>query len=404
MALSVSHGEWQPDPERPASRRVWLLPVKVEAGDQLHAFIARHVVARDLRPGTEAHYREQVRPVVRFCAEAGIARLEEWTPEDGLDFVRWLSAQRCAPGNGQATTSSSRPWKPRRVNMVLTLVKLYFRHKIETGEMASSPLAGVRNRKEEIDTDPIYLTGAQLSALLRTCDRSKGLSCRDYILVAFCACLGLRPSEVCRIKRSDLQGNRIVVPSAASKTRESRTCYLPEDPQRRGQLAAALRKPLADYLLWRSTRVQEHDGDGRLFVNRLGRALTPAALRQVCSALAEAAGMDPKLVTIYRLRHTAAVKVLRESGWNLETTRRLLGHKGYAMVIRYTRLRDEDLLEEFRKWDMFSGVELPTETVQKERKPSLADIKRKQKAHGIADGEVADLLMGRPRNARGDGD
>jgi integrase len=341
------------------SRALATEPRELTVREQLIGLIDRHAVACDLRAGTVQCYRAHIPVVTRFCEQQGIRRLQDWSRDQGLAFVAWMSVQRCAHRWRGEDEGAPRPWSPRRINLVLNLARLAFRGLQESGEISEDPLRGVRNRREERSMAPVYLSDEEAQALLDACDLRQGAGCRDFLIIAFCLCIGLRPSEVCRVRRCDLQGSRLTVQAAATKIRDTHTLLLPEDPQQPGELDPELRQPLTEYLAWRasrSTAVTNHDP---LFVNVEGLPLTPDLLYHNCKNLAARIGIRPRRVSIYAFRHTCAVRALRQSNWDIEFVRRLLRHRSMDMTQRYLKLFDKDFEERARRVDMLGGISLP---------------------------------------------
>jgi integrase len=327
---------------------------------QLEGLIDRHAVARDLRAGTVQCYRTHIPVVIRFCEEHGIRRLQDWTRDHGLAFVTWMSAQPCISRWPRQDDRAKRPWSATRINLVLNLARLAFHGLQETGEIGEDPLRGVRNRRKEHDTTPVYLSDGEVQALLEACDLRQGLGCRDFLITAVCLCVGLRPSELCRVRRCDLQGSRLTVPAFAAKVRKTHTLLLPEDPQQPGELDPELRRPLMEYLSWRAGRSTALSDIDPLFVNLHGLPLTPNTLYQNCKHQGARAGLPPRRVSIYVLRQTCAVRALKQSNWDTEFVRRLLRHGNVSMTQRYLKLLDKDFEERARRVDMLGGISLPS--------------------------------------------
>ena len=335
-------------------------PRELTVREQLISLIDKHAVARDLRAGTVQCYRAHIPVVTRFCEQQGIKRLQDWSRDHGLAFVAWMSVQPCAPRWRGEDEGGPRPWSATRINLVLNLARLAFRGLHESGEISEDPLRGVRNRRRERSTTPVYLSDEEAQALLDACDLQQGTGCRDFLIIAFCLCIGLRPSEVCRVRRCDLQGSRLTVQAAATKIRDTHTLLLPEDPQQPEELDPELRQPLTEYLAWRASRragITDHDP---LFVNGEGLPLTPDLLCHNCRNLGARVGLRPRRVSIYAFRHTCAVRALKQSNWDIEFVRRLLRHKSMDMTQRYLKLFDKDFEERARRVDMLGGISLPS--------------------------------------------
>ena len=327
---------------------------------QLVGLIDKHAVASDLRAGTVQCYRTHIPVITRFCEQQGIQRLQDWTRDQGLAFVTWMSEQPCAPRWHRQEGGAPRPWSATRINLVLNVARLAFHGLQEAGEIGEDPLRGVRNRRREHDTTPVYLSDDEVQALLGACRLRQGLGYRDFLIIAICLCVGLRPSEVCRVRRCDLQGSRLTVPAFAAKVRRTHTLLLPEDPQQPGELNADLRGPLSEYLAWRASHSTGLGDQDPLFVTIHGWPLTPNALYHNCQHLGARAGLPPRRVSIYVLRHTCAVRALKQSNWDTEFVRRLLRHGNVSMTQRYLKLLDRDFEDRARRVDMLGGISLPT--------------------------------------------
>jgi integrase len=92
-----------------------------------------------------------------------------------------------------------------------------------------------------------------------------------------------------------------------------------------------------------------HPRDGRLvefLLTHHGRRLTPHALRGTLHRAANVAGIDP--VTPHQLRHTYATALIN-AGVSLQALMALLGHSSAEMSLRYARLFDKTIRDDYER-------------------------------------------------------
>lgn len=230
-------------------------------------------------------------------------------PEDVRDYRQHLLAVRGAA--------------PATVNRRLAAVRAFFNFLTARGEVAANPAArigGVRMTRPA----PRALSGPELRRLLREARRAANPLHRAVVVVLLNT--GLRASELCGLKLSDLQlsprRGRLVVRGKGEKVREV-------------PLNAGAREALEEWL-----SVRPAAADDRLFVGRRG-PLTPSGVWRIVTKLARRAGLED--VHPHALRHTFATRLLREAGADLVTVAELLGHEDISTTARYTKPSAEDL-------------------------------------------------------------
>lgn len=165
----------------------------------------------------------------------------------------------------------------------------------------------------------------QVIRLLTVCD------VRDRALLVMLLDTGLRASEICSLRRSDIDWSsgefRVV-----GKGNKERT----------GWLHAYTLELLREYLDTRS------DGHPAIWMGRKG-PLTPNGIHQLIERRAESAGIrgDVRRL-VHSFRATFAKNYLRAGG-DLESLRRLLGHEDIAMSAHYAQLADDELRDRKRE-------------------------------------------------------
>jgi len=186
--------------------------------------------------------------------------------------------------------------------------------------------------------EPRTLSGAQLDAVLASCDTSSMLGRRDCVLIGVMVDARLRASEACRLRVGDIDfENRRLSVLVKGRKRHVRK-FAPET------------KSLLE--MWLSVRAQvvgARVDPGTVFVsvggNTPGCALTPSGLRVVFRYIAKRAGLQGGF-SPHDLCRTFATEATR----NGAPTRTVQVGGGWAnmdLVQLYTRALDVDQIDEF---------------------------------------------------------
>jgi site-specific recombinase XerD len=162
---------------------------------------------------------------------------------------------------------------------------------------------------------PDILSGSEVQRLLDAIESTKH---RAIVMTAYGS--GLRISEVCGLKISDIDSQRMTLRVLGKGGRE-RYVMLPE------RVLFLLRR------YW----VAERPSKPWLFPGQqAGCPASPASVRHYLHAAAEKTGLR-KRVTPHVLRHTFATHLL-ELGTDVRVIQMLLGHRSIRTTMRYTRM------------------------------------------------------------------
>ena len=162
----------------------------------------------------------------------------------------------------------------------------------------------------------------ELMALLAACKRTR-LEERNKAILMVLMDTGLRSSELCNLRMSDIHSTNLYVMGKGQKER-----YVP--------LSRKTWKAILEYL---KVRYDDNEGDP-LFVSYQSSALTRSGLQQLMKRLSRFAGV--KNVHPHRFRHTFAVQYLMNGG-DPFTLKRILGHSSMDMVEHYLELSRENV-------------------------------------------------------------
>lgn len=152
---------------------------------------------------------------------------------------------------------------------------------------------------------------------------------RDYcILVLFLNC-GMRVSELVGIDLSDIQGETLRLRGKGNK---ERIVYLNE----------ACNHAINDYLVVRNPEKAIPKDKNALFLSQKGSRISVDAVQAMLNKCLLKAGLDPKLYSPHKLRHTAATLML-QNGVDIRTLQEVLGHANLSTTQIYTHIDNEGL-------------------------------------------------------------
>lgn len=167
---------------------------------------------------------------------------------------------------------------------------------------------------------PVVLSLEEVTAILAALHHPKQ---RAVLMTAYAA--GLRISEVCRLKVSDIDSRRMVI----------RVCDGKGSKDRDTLLSPRLLKILREY--WKLERPTDW-----LFLNHYGKGPIPKEnVRNAFKDACRKAGIT-KRATPHTLRHSFATHLL-DAGTELVVIQALLGHASYKTTLRYIHLSTRHL-------------------------------------------------------------
>lgn len=171
---------------------------------------------------------------------------------------------------------------------------------------------------------PVILSVEEVAQVI---DCARNLFHRALLLTAY-SC-GLRRSEVCRLKVSDIDSQRMMIRITQGKGGVDRDV----------PLSPALLETLREY--WRWMRPQTYLFPGTEKGWRVDRPVTAKAIWEAAAYAAKKAGIT-KRVSPHILRHSWATHQL-EAGMDLKTLQVLLGHDDLETTSRYLHLSKKHL-------------------------------------------------------------
>lgn len=219
---------------------------------------------------------------------------------------------------------------PRSQARILSGIRTFFRFLLLDGyreddpsELLESPQIGRHL--------PEVLTIEEIDRMLECIDKSTREGQRNTAIIETLYGCGLRVSELCNLKLSDLylKEEFIKVNGKGNKQR-----LVPISPRAIHELKL--------YFNWRNEGLIKKDFEDYVFISRFGKNISRIMVFHIIKELAEAAGIK-KIISPHTLRHSFATHLL-EGGANLRAIQAMLGHESIGTTEIYTHI-DRSLLK-----------------------------------------------------------
>jgi site-specific recombinase XerD len=195
-------------------------------------------------------------------------------------------------------------------NNAVCALRLFYRMTLKKDWMIKHLPYGKRPK-----TLPVVLSKEEVLRLLAAMHK---LNYRIMLMTAYSA--GLRVSEVARLRVEDIDCGQMLIRVRQGKGQKDR--YV--------MLSATLLEVLGGYAKLAQSTDWLFPGE------RAGHYISPRTLNRACKAAAKAAGIQ-KRITMHTLRHCFATHLL-ESGIDIRTIQKLLGHAKLETTSRYTHV------------------------------------------------------------------
>ena len=222
--------------------------------------------------------------------------------------------------------------QPRSQARILSGIRSFYHYLIledylqaDPSELLESPQIGLHL--------PEILTLEEIDTLIESIDLSTNEGQRNRTILETLYSCGLRVSELCNLKLSDLylEEGFIKVEGNGSKQR-----LIPISPR-------AIRE-LQLYFLDRNQISIKKDYEDYIFISKRGKNISRITVFHIIKTLAEAIGMK-KTISPHTFRHSFATHLL-EGGANLRAIQCMLGHESIGTTEIYTHIDKNRLRSE----------------------------------------------------------
>jgi integrase/recombinase XerD len=212
----------------------------------------------------------------------------------------------------------------RSIARHVTTLRNFYKFLMEQGAVDSDPTALLTSPKHGHSL-PKYLNKKQLSDLMASPDRNHPQGLRDAAMLEFLYATGLRVSELCKVRVSDIERSMGFV-RVVGKGNKHRIV-----PVGKTALHA-----VEEFLGNGRPRLLKGRASPYLFVTNRGAAMTRQAFWKLLAGYGKKAGIFHNL-TPHVLRHTFATHLL-EGGADLRSVQTMLGHSDISTTQIYTHV------------------------------------------------------------------
>ena len=278
------------------------------------------------KPNTYRRIETAMKSVVRFFENK---KLDQISVQDVEDFKQWrvkqkkLAPKRKLQKNKKATTNIV--IKPATVNKELACLRSMLNYFIKMDVIIKNPVSRVKFLREDNEQTRV-VSREEERVYLMACSQPL----RDVALIMIET--GMRPEEVCRLEKCNvnLEKNYVFVPHGKTKAARRR---IPLSKKAAEVLDSRLINTDGDYLFPGMKTAK----NANTHIIKLNNAHRGAITR---------CGTEP--FRLYDLRHTFATRAA-EAGVDLVTLASLLGHSRIQMVMRYAHPTEEHQINAIRK-------------------------------------------------------
>lgn len=214
---------------------------------------------------------------------------------------------------------------PASAGCVTTIVRRFLRWLVVQGRCSADLVEAVPTVPTwRLAKLPRYLPDADVERIIESCNRPSGMARRDRAMVLLLARLGLRASDVVRLRLDDIEWERGSLRVVGKGRREARL-PLPQDAGDAIHEYLRVERPVVatDYVF--------------LATSAPIRPIDVGGLRSVVSRLIERAGIQASSRGAHLLRHSLATRMLRE-GATLDTIGAVLRHRDVNTTAIYAKV------------------------------------------------------------------
>lgn len=317
--------------------------------EALQRYLVHLQLERGASPRTVMSYESDLTHAVGFLISQGIKSPAQMTHAVLSSYLARLATQKVRTGRPSSKDSAEtkKKMQPLRVasaSRKITALRTFLRFLSAEGLIAedfAERISAPRLKRKL----PHTLTLQQVEKLLVAIPADTPAGLRDRALVELMFSSGLRVSELCALRITDLaEGDGFLrILGKGSKER-----LVPV-----GSSALAALKVYLDTA--RVTFVRTSKTSSQVFLSSRGTAISRITVWLLLKNYARRAGIPPAMVKPHGLRHSFATELLK-GGADLRLIQGLLGHSSIATTQIYTAVEPTQLLESHALYHPRSGM------------------------------------------------
>ena len=284
----------------------------------IHAFLSYLRVEKGVSMNTHDAYRRDIEKFQEFTTKKRL-RLEDASRDTIVEFLRSLY---------------DRKLDSRSVARHLVTLRQFFRFALIEGFVKEDPTETVESPRFRMGL-PMFLSIEEVDRLLAVPDAGTIIGLRDKAMIEVMYSAGLRVSELCGLRLSDIHFDSGYLRCMGKGSKE--------------RLVPIGRKALdivRRYLRESRPKLEKEHSPELLFLSRHGGGCSRHGFWKTVSDCGRKAGLRKKLKP-HMLRHSFATHLL-DRGADLRAVQMMLGHTDIATTQIYTHVVEERLKQVYR--------------------------------------------------------
>ena len=285
---------------------------------EARAFLNYLRVEKGLAENTIQAYRRDIAKLTVFAADMGLG-IKDIGSDHVVDFLRSLYRQNL---------------DSRSVARHLVTIRHFFRFALTEGFIADDPASSVESPRFRHSL-PEFLSLDEVERLLRLPDVNDTAGLRDRAMIEMMYSTGLRVSELCGLRVSDLQMDAGCL-----------RCIGKGDKERMVPVGRQALRIVREYLREARPKLLRKSSSPYLFLNQRGRKIDRIRFWRILAEYGRKAGLR-KALTPHMLRHSFATHLL-DRGADLRSVQMMLGHSDISTTQIYTHVVEERLKQVYK--------------------------------------------------------
>ncbi|WP_062231478.1 tyrosine-type recombinase/integrase [Fictibacillus sp. FJAT-27399] len=289
---------------------------------------------KNVTPKTLESYKVMLNQFVDFCNEEEIMNVEDLT----VNIIKKYLVSCQKRGNNSTTTNSK-----------LQRIRAFLNYMIECEVIEKNPAKKIQKAREDVRIDVFtdYHIKQMLNYYRRLKTREHAFHCyRDYSIIITLLGTGLRLSELCSIKWTDINFVQQTM-SVFGKNRRKESI----------PVAEKCTKELLAYKVYCEQFFGQENLNDYIFTNRENEPLTPNAVQNVFKRLAKVMNFRDVRLSSHTFRHTFCQKCI-QAGMSTFAIQKLMRHSSIAVTEKYAAMWGNDLKEQNEKFNPLNQLDI----------------------------------------------
>lgn len=258
-----------------------------------------------------------------------LAKLQNWTERNNFDLLQLTRKDL----REFLIDLSREKLSPTSVSRIISALRGFYKFLAFDKHIEKNPAEDLNSPQNGFYL-PKFLNQTEIEQLLLVPDVSQEIGLRNRAILETMYACGLRVSEVCDLKISDVEPDAGIL-----------TCKGKGSKTRKVPLGKSAVEWLKNYLILR--RKRENIEIQNLFVSSLGNSISRQEVFLMVKKCGEKIGRED--VSPHTLRHTFATHLIQNSA-DIRSVQQMLGHADISTTQIYTHITDAHLRKTYEKF------------------------------------------------------